>query len=250
MTMTSRIRAHRGWKRHLAAAALAVTAVWAAGPAHAATQVLSGSHFDVAYDDSALGLFGAPSLSGNTIFFSPTAFSVQSTVGQGRLNLNQSVSLQLLLHAGQTVQSINLSETGTFRLAGTQSDVYADGELSAFGLAAPGNALVSAITPDSLFGPNANGAPQPWNGAASLDLAGSGIDQSAGVGVKLQNFLTARTTTTDPNPLQVAMVQISPAGNAIALSVTMVPELESWAMLLAGLGVLAAVRRRKKHTIS
>jgi len=248
--MTSSIRAHRGWKRHFAAAALAVTAAWVTAPAHAATQVISGSQFDVAYDDSALGLFGAPSLSGNTIFFSPTAFSVQSTVGQGRLNLNQSVSLQVLLHGGQSIQSISLSESGTFRLAGTQSDVYADGELSAFGLAAPGSPLVSAITPDSLFGPNADGSPQAWNGTAVLGLAGSGIDQSAGVGVTLQNFLTARTTTTDPNPLQVDMVQISPTGNTIALNVTMVPEPESWAMLLAGMGVLAAARRRKKYTIS
>jgi hypothetical protein len=65
--------------------------------------------------------------------------------------------------------------------------------------------------------------------------------------VTLQNVLTARTTTTDPNPLQVAMVQISPAGNAIALNVTMVPEPEGWAMLLAGLGVLTAARRRRNR---
>ncbi|CAN0491935.1 unnamed protein product, partial [Phaeothamnion confervicola] len=147
-------------------------------------------------------------------------------------------------HAGQTVQSISLSESGSFRLAGNQSDVYADGELRGFGLAAPDNGLVSAITPDTQFGPNADGSPQPWNGTAALGFAGSGINQSAGVGIALQNVITARTTTTDPNPLQVAMVQISPAGSAIALTVTMVPEPESWAMLLAGLGVLAAARRR------
>jgi MYXO-CTERM domain-containing protein len=245
--MTSSNRAQRGWKRTLAVAALAAVTAWVAAPAHAATQVLSGSHFDVIFDDSALGLFGAPSLSGDTIYFSPTAFIAQSAIGSGRITLNQSVSLQLVLHGGRSIDSISLTEGGTFRLAGSQSDVYADGELRGFGLAAPGNTLVAAITPDTGFGPNATGSPQAWNGAATLGFAGSGIDQSAGVGVTLQNVLTARTTTTDPNPLQVAMVQISPAGNAIALNVTMVPEPEGWAMLLAGLGVLTAARRRRNR---
>jgi len=242
--MNSSIRTCSAWKRRLAELAVAATAAWVAVPSDAATQVLSGSHFDLAFDDSMLGLFGTPSLSGDTIIFSPTTFVAQSVIGSGRVTLNQSVSLQLLLHAGQTIQSISLTESGSFRLAGNQSDVYADGELRGFGLATPANALVSAITPDTQFGPNADGSPQVWNGAAALGFTGSGINQSAGVGITLQNVLTARTTTTDPNPLQVAMVQLSPAGNAIALSVTMVPEPETWAMLLAGLGVLAAARRR------
>jgi hypothetical protein len=112
--MTPSIRGHRGWKRTLAVAALAAVTAWVAVPAHAATQVLSGSHFDVIFDDSALGLFGAPSLSGDTIYFSPTAFVAQSAIGSGRITLNQSVSLQLMLHGGRSIQSISLTEGGTF----------------------------------------------------------------------------------------------------------------------------------------
>ena len=39
-----------------------------ASPAHSAIQTITGSNFDLFYDKTKLGLFGAPSLAGNNIF--------------------------------------------------------------------------------------------------------------------------------------------------------------------------------------
>ena len=39
-----------------------------ASPAHSAIQTITGSNFDLVYDDTKLGLFGAPSVAGNNIF--------------------------------------------------------------------------------------------------------------------------------------------------------------------------------------
>ena len=39
--------------------------------AFAAIQTITGTNFDLIYDDTKLGLFGAPSVAGNNIFFHP-----------------------------------------------------------------------------------------------------------------------------------------------------------------------------------
>ena len=70
--------------RWLARAAIAAAAAIAALPAaQAATVTVTGERFDLVYDDSLVGLFGTPTLSGTSLFFTPAAFKTQTLNGTG-----------------------------------------------------------------------------------------------------------------------------------------------------------------------
>ena len=51
--------------------------------AQAATVKLDGVAFDIYYDDTALDLFGTPTLSGDVLYFTPTSFKAESLNGAG-----------------------------------------------------------------------------------------------------------------------------------------------------------------------
>ena len=67
-----------------------------------------------------------------------------------------------------------------------------------------------------------------WNGTSGFDFA-SGLGPTGGWGGRAINVATGGTST-----------------SAQLISVTSVPEPETYAMLLAGLGVMGAVARRRK----
>ncbi len=215
----------------------------------AATQTLSGGSFDIAFDDTATSLFGVPAIVGNSIVFSPPAFAANSTDGAGQVSVDRTINLQLMPHLGQAVQMIGLLEHGSYQLSGSQSDVYASGELRVSGLTNPAIQVSGSIIPNTLFGFTGSSV-QSWQGTAAVTFDGSGIDQSAGINLRLQNLLEGKTLRTDSTPLRVAFVGLDTSGQSIALNVTMVPEPETWALLMTGLGVLGAAARRSNRKVA
>jgi len=71
-----------------ATAALAIVC----SAANADPVTLSGTHFNLTYDDATLGLFNAPTLNGDTISFVFNAFAVESLNGQGFATTNSTLS--------------------------------------------------------------------------------------------------------------------------------------------------------------
>lgn len=248
MLPANRARPRAGFLQRAIPAALLALAM-APASLLAATQTLTGTRFDVVFDDAAIGLYGPLLLAGDSIVFSPIAFAANSENGAGQATLDRTVELQLLPHAGQVISAVGLIERGTYRLAGAQSDVYASGELRVSGVLNAAPQVADALVPDTFFG-FTGGATQAWQGTAAVSLLGSGIAQDGGVRLSLQTILEGKTRVTDTSALRVAYIGLDPTGAAITLNVTMVPEPESWAMLLTGLAAIGALARRRRHAVA
>jgi hypothetical protein len=212
----------------------------AGAAASAATVTQTGADFDLSYDSSLLGRYGAPVLNGNTIAFSPSGFKAESSGGNGEFITDQTLNLQLTLHAGKTVSGITLLEQGQYTLSGKQSDVYMWGEFSATAGAAP--AISQGIAPNGYFSPN-TGNVLAWSSNTSLDFSGvSATSQANGIALSLQTALQAYTRPSDVG-LRVASIDMT--GSPV-LTVSTVPEPESLALALVGLGLLTRFGRGRQ----
>ncbi len=237
---------------------LAVTLFAAVGSVHAANQTLVGTNFDVIYNDATLGLFGAPTLVGDTLFFTPNAFSASSVNG-GLLDTSNSTISGIVLVAKNGFQfgAIALGEAGDYRLSGASSFVKVEGRLIAFDTGnslqtyTPTPIVVSAGTPLTL----ADGALHDWVASSVVNASSSSLpplpgllpltgwlDDAARVGVSIENLLSAYTAP-GVNPSE-AFIEKKFAG--IQLTVSPVPEPGTWALMLSGLLVGAAVLRRAR----
>ncbi len=231
------MRARRlAWKRLLAA--LCSAAACAAGQANSVT--LPGALFDVVYDSVALGVWGAPTLAGGQIRFSPAGYEARSVDGQGEVLTSARAALTLLPHAGVQLAGVVLGEQGPYRVDGRQSDVNVLGELAVVFAADGVPGASAAVTPAGYFFPN-TGATESWSAAAALDFtAASAAQQAAGLTLTLDQTLQAYTRASDSG-VRLAMIATS---GALSLQVSVVPESGSGALLALGLLLLAAACRR------
>ncbi len=212
--------------------------------AWAALVTIPGTDFDVVYDNTSLGLFGAPSLSGDTIFFTPVTFAATSSNGAGTQLTNSTINLRLVAKPGFSFGQIQLLERGDYTLNGAGSSVNAGGQLSAFDINDPINAFgsqfitVSGATPltinDALF--------HPWRAGANLDVSSDPFSQPRELNVTLENVLTA---TTQPNVSpSLAFIEKKFAGAPISLQVLAVPLPAALWLFGSGLLVLVPLLRR------
>jgi len=100
--------------RSLSTLVLVVGAVATSG-AHAAWQTLTGATFDLAYDDGLMGLFGAPTLIGDNIVFTPINFKAESLSGAGVVTANSTVNVRLRPHQNQMISGVALVERDMLR---------------------------------------------------------------------------------------------------------------------------------------
>ena len=210
----------------------------------AATVKLDGVAFDVYYDDALLGLFGAPTLSGNVLFFTPTAFKAESLNGAGVSTANATLNLRVELADGYDFSFLSLSESGDYLMRGASSEVDVLGQLRVFDLAAPltraneGIATAGALTVR-------DGVNHNWDASAELALTGTQWSDTRGVNVTIENLLGAYTDSADPGRKQ-AFVEKKFVGLSVGV-VPAVPEPESYALMLAGLGMLGLAAKRRSH---
>jgi hypothetical protein len=166
---------------------------WAAWAAFDTT--ISGTEFDVLFDSTRLDLFGTPSLSGNTIFFTPTAFSATSLNGAGSQLTHATINFELAAKPGFSLAQVQVVERGDYQLSGMGSAVKVTGQLSAFDPKDPVNAFafqflaVSGSTPLTLN----DGDLHPWQAGANIDVSHNPFSQPRELNVTLENILTATT---------------------------------------------------------
>lgn len=230
---------------NLLAAGILVLSQTLAGAAVAAPVTLSGTTVDFSFDDALLGLFGMPVVSANnTLVFTPVGFDAQAFNGPKIDLTNQTMNIRVTAKAGFEIGHVGLLERGDYLLEGSASSVDVTGQLRLFDL---NNQSVSftdsimATAPLTIPGlPTHN-----WSATAGIAV-NTGLHDLTRVNVGVENLLIARAFSVD----SLAFVEKKELFlNINTVAVTPVPEAETWAMMLAGLGLigLMAARRRTSH---
>ena len=210
------------------------------GVTFAAPVTLAGAAVDFSFDDSLLGLFGPANVSGNTLYFTPTGFQAKSLNGTGFALANDTMNIGVTAHNGRSFTGMGLVERGDYLLLGAGSTADVAGQIRAFDVASPLvdlTANIGASVPLILPGvPTHN-----WEANAALDLAA--WNDARTINVTVENLLLASTGAAS----SLAFVGKKFVGlTPLTVEVTPVPEAETYAMMLAGLGLvgLRTVRRR------
>ena len=202
------------------------------GTAFAAPVTLSGSTVDYTFDDTLLGLFGPASLSGDTLYFTPVNFQAQSLNGSGYALTNSTMNIEVSAHDGWSFSSMALAEQGDYLLLGGASTADVAGQIRIRDVADPVTnmtaSIVSSVPLDHSGRPTTN-----WDAGATVDL--SAWNGTEAVNVTVQNLLLASTTGASSLAfVEKKFVGLTPTMAAISP----VPEAETYAMLLAGLGLI------------
>lgn len=219
-------------------AALIATALISTS-ALAATQTLDAGNYTISYDDSLLGLFGTPTLSASgDLVFTPSGspgFSAQTS--SGMTFTNSTVALTITADAGYKLTSFNLLEKGDYYKLGSDSEVAVFGQLRVQDLGSSSANLSSNIasaTPLNVTSSFSKLATTDWTASASVGQLST--DRAI---VSIENILGAYVPTSG-----YAFIEKKSA--VLDINVTAVPEPQSFAMLLAGLGVVGAMVRRRR----
>jgi hypothetical protein len=193
------------------------------------------------------GLFGTATLSGDDLVFAPTAgFKATSANGVAGFK-NQNVIIEVSVNdaylSSFALSSFSLSEGGSYSLVsptGTPSNAGATGYLSALDIeGTTENSITGNIAASGLgaLGTHA------WTGAAGIALPGTGWGGTDGVvssvRLTLSNQLFASTGPGSTAEIWKNLVNLH-------VVTSPVPEAETYAMMLAGLGLVAFMARRRR----
>ncbi len=222
-------------------AVLGLAAALSGGSALAATTTLTGTTVSYSFDNAELGLFGTASLSGDQLVFTPTSFDAVSSNGLPGFTPG-TVYVTVAANSGYQLSSFNLSEGGSYSLSGAAA-VGVTGEFGALDIEGttanyiPATILASA----PLAGSTAN-----WAAQAGVNLPATGwggVDGTVGsVKLTISNQLYATTELGGAASIAKAFVNISTV-------TTPVPEAQTYAMLLAGLGLVSFMARRSRMAL-
>lgn len=207
------------------------------GAAFAASVTLTGDNVDYTFDDTLLGLFGPASLSGDTLYFNPTEFQAESLNGSGLALTNSTMNIEVTAHDGWSFSDISLSERGDYLLLGGSSTADVGGQVRVFDVANPLSDMSASIQTTAPL--DHTGLPTSnWEAGASVDL--SAWDGAQTVNVTVQNLLLASSNGSSA----AAFVDKKFVG--LTAGVAPVPEARTYAMMLAGMGLVGwKVRRRR-----
>jgi hypothetical protein len=255
--------------------ALLLTAAVCAAPALALAQVNYGdfSGSTVTYlqvTETALSpgdtepLFGAPTISGNTLDFNPVNFVASASGAGGTDQTDGKLDFGISAVPGNFIPEVELSEAGDFTLGGFANDAFASVTATLFiDIYEVDGAPISTVndTYSMTFTPsngdwqltsvidNPGGSPSIggiWSGSVSVDIEQLMIDKSVSfvngatkVGVVLDNTLLALSQ--DGTTAEIRKKDFK------GFSITVVPEPTSFALALLGLGGLGATAFRKRN---
>jgi len=217
-------------------------------PASACLVTVTGQDFDLIYHaNDTLGDYDTPTLSGDTIYFTPNALLAESLNGAGVATTDSTVtSIELVAHAGFKFDSLSLAEFGDYLLTGSNSSVSVTGQLRAFDASNPISAQSSSsITSTALTstGSTAN----DWSGSASI--TSGWLSGATTVGLSLGNLLTAYTAKGDSGALRATLESnfVGIEVNSIVAPVSL--PASGWLLLTGLIGLGAAMGKRDARNI-
>ena len=213
-------------------------------PSHAAIQTLVGTHVTYQFDDTLMGLFGLPTLSGDVLTFTPTNFLAQSSNGTGLVLTSATINLKMFANSSASYFSgITVHEAGDYALIGSDAQVSVGGEIRAYSLANPLPTSTHQIDPIVATAPLTTTTTvlgyttTDWFADAMVTVPLAWND--GGVNLTIENHLLAYTSAVG----SLAFIEKKFVGTAIVI--TPVPEAETYAMMLAGLGLIGFMVRRR-----
>jgi hypothetical protein len=205
-------------------------------------------------------LFGAPTVTGDSIDFNPVLFTALSQFGAPPVDLTDGqLTFKVHAHAGYAIKNISFNEGGITTVIGagtanTYTDVSATGFLNISEVDGAGISVV--VVPINLtFSHNANGTWRlvpdglaltlPWTGGQLIDLnaalTAASVPYTLGatrISVNLNNGLIAQSEAGT-----IAFIDKKDFGG---LSITVnVPEPTTMLLALASFGVLGLITRRR-----
>jgi len=230
------------------AAILCLSVVLQSAPAFAVPVTVAGTNVSFTYDSALTSLFGTPVVTGDSFYFTPTSFKAESYNGVGIDSTSVTFNVSVVANDGYFISSTLLSEEGDYYKLSESSAVAVGGQLIVRDLDAPLSSMMSSITsamPLDVTTSFADFETTNWSATASLVLP-EDWGPVAGVNVTLENILLASTVI----PASAAFIEKKFVGlTVIASMVSPVPETNHYGMLLAGLGLVGFMVRRKKPLI-
>jgi len=213
------------------------------GAAFAASVTLTGSTVDFSFDDTLLGLFGQPTVTGNSIYFTPIDFTAESMNGAGFDLTKQTINITVSAHEGYDFSSLALTERGDYLRVGKRAKLAVSGQIRIFDTQTPLSELTSNILPDGRFRKTNDFISKNWSASATADLAD--MSSASMINVTLENILVARSPM---NSDTLAFIEKKFAG--LDVITTPVPEADTYAMMLAGLGLVGYAVARRRAALS
>lgn len=218
---------------------LACAALLAAPPALADEVVLQGNTLTFIYDDLLEGLFGVPTVLGDSLYFTPTVFDASALNGVGYDLVKSTLNIKVMAKSGYDLDSVSLLEAGDYLLLGAGTSVDVGGQLRAFDLATPSVFTTSSIVASSL---TTTGLPtQDWTASAAISLDGASWIEGSGINLTIENILLALST----QPATGAFIEKKYVGLSFETTLSPVPEPGHAMLILSGLSLLGFVVRRR-----
>ncbi|MDO9164186.1 MAG: hypothetical protein Q8N35_07650 [Methylococcaceae bacterium] len=159
------------------------------GDPQASIVTVNGTNVAFSYDDALLELFGAPTVAGDQLFFTPTAFTAKAIGTLGFDFKNSTINIKATALNGGTIDTVSLTERGDYISKGDSSYVEAGGQLRVTDLNAPLNEVTDAIiltapvVKQSEFFPTRN-----WQASAEANVSSFG---TSSVNITVENILIA-----------------------------------------------------------
>lgn len=227
--------------RKTALAVMGLSAALLGGNALAATPItLTGNYVSYSFDAEQLGLFGAASLSGDELVFAPTNFAATSANGIAG-GAVQTLNVTVSANSGYQLSAINLTESGSYNLS-SGGNVFVTGNITALDIegTTESQEIGNIVTTAPL---GVIGATTGWVANAGVVLPATGWGGTDGVvnsiGLKITNQLFAASVLGGTSEVWKSAVGIN-------VVTSPVPEAEPYALMLAGLGLVGFMVRRRR----
>lgn len=231
------------YKKKTTLAVLGLAAALLSTAAQAITLV--GTQVSYSFDSADLGLFGTASLSGDNLVFTPTIFeaSTNGSHGSGPIAY-QTMHITVSANTGYQLSSLSLTESGSYSLTGSAS-AFVTGNITALDIEGTTDLEeIGTITPNAPF--DVIGTPTGWTANAGVILPATGWGGTDGVvnsiGLKITNQLYAASASGGTADIWKNVVGLSVVTSPI-------PEADTYAMMLVGLGLVGFMARRSRASV-
>lgn len=239
--------------RRSGVAILVASATLFSGQSLAASVTVAGDTVRFTYDNALTGLFGAPTVVGDSIFFTPTSFNALSNNGKGYVFTSQTFNIAVNAKAGYEVAGASLTEQGDYYIIrsglDSTSGVAVGGLFIMRDLEASEQKVsrnISAVEPLTKTTTMSGFKTTEWMASTNLDVPASwgGADGIVGsVNLTLQNLLIASSLKFGTSTF------IAKKYAGIEIITAPIPEPETYALFLAGLGLVGFLARRRAQTV-